>query len=720
MAPHQRASIRSLTVAAISLNVVSIAALPQHHHPCPSHNALVARDALANDVPVTLNSKSDPKNFVHDLVDFLGNYSPRDLLRMWFGELLGGDDDESSTTIVPSVTPVTVTGVDLTGESTTIGLQITGIFVVPTPVASIRVEASASASAQAGVSASVTIPVPSVSTIPISFSVPTVSVSTSSHSRPPIVSWIESLLFDFFGPDSSTAVPTLTSVTFPIPTASVETIFPTLTGLEPTLVSIPVVTAPTIPVSVVSEISGLPEANGTTSEIIFSILPWPPFETPKYPNVTISKPTIGTAGVGTILPIPTGFATSRRDTTHTVLWPPTGTGVRLPSGTGYGLPGVNTTIRIKSTKYLTVTATVLPVEPSLVTGLSGVSVGIPSTTGVVRWPNITFVAPTIPLSTGTVFLPSVPLASSPSINATLSILTPTPISSLPGLFTIPPNPLSTSLPFLIPLPTPYINTSDTAIYAGRLPLREVCSSTSAKTITLPLLDLFYGPYAYPSLHSFPGCTAPNPSQALRAPGLLNCTDLGQEVLACQRLGRQVLLSVKGSGAGAVGGNLEYGKPGVSDYPFGAYFPHNDNGTVNASASASVGATVTVERSPHPNLFDESHPPSALALTLFSLFGEGHTERADLRPLGDEDAYVADPDINWFAKPLGEEVVVDGFDVQVPSEWKGTYQGERFGEFTGRLRELVDEAWKETGGDGADGGPVDLGSDGEAVVLSGFV
>ena len=35
----------------------------------------------------------------------------------------------------------------------------------------------------------------------------------------------------------------------------------------------------------------------------------------------------------------------------------------------------------------------------------------------------------------------------------------------------------------------------------------------------------------------------------------------------------------------------------------------------------------------PNLFDSYHPPSAFALTLSSLFGETHTERADLRPLG---------------------------------------------------------------------------------------
>jgi hypothetical protein len=123
----------------------------------------------------------------------------------------------------------------------------------------------------------------------------------------------------------------------------------------------------------------------------------------------------------------------------------------------------------------------------------------------------------------------------------------------------------------------------------------------------------------------------------------------------------------------------------------------------------------------PNLFDERHPPSAFALTLFSLFGEGHTERAELRPLGpDADESAGEDGVKWavVSKPLGEEVMVDGFDVQIPAEWKGTYQVGRFEAFVQRLRELSEEAWKE-GGE-VKGGTADLGADGKGIVVQGYV
>ncbi|KAH9863630.1 hypothetical protein J1614_009562 [Plenodomus biglobosus] len=139
-----------------------------------------------------------------------------------------------------------------------------------------------------------------------------------------------------------------------------------------------------------------------------------------------------------------------------------------------------------------------------------------------------------------------------------------------------------------------------------------------------------------------------------------------------------------------------------------------------------------EPTPFPNLFSESHPATALALTLFSLFGEGHTERADLRPLGPDVGGPAAPSVfngtNWVTpstsivplleRPLGEEVVIDGFDVQVPVEWKGRYQDTKFRNFVARLRELNRDAWKQSGG--IEGGPGDLGADGKAVVYFGWV
>ncbi|KAH8728480.1 hypothetical protein GQ44DRAFT_48459, partial [Phaeosphaeriaceae sp. PMI808] len=90
----------------------------------------------------------------------------------------------------------------------------------------------------------------------------------------------------------------------------------------------------------------------------------------------------------------------------------------------------------------------------------------------------------------------------------------------------------------------------------------------------------------------------------------------------------------------------------------------------------------------PNLFDSAHPVSAFALPLFSLFGEGHTERADLRPLGPGTPSSAspaalngtdwvDPILTALQRPLGEEVIVDGFDAQIPAGWKGAYQEGQF-------------------------------------------
>lgn len=236
---------------------------------------------------------------------------------------------------------------------------------------------------------------------------------------------------------------------------------------------------------------------------------------------------------------------------------------------------------------------------------------------------------------------------------------------------------------------------------GLLALRSICRDPSVRQLTLPLLDRFYGPLAYPSLLRFPGCLASNPRQKIQAPGLLNCTTLGAEVQTCQAAGRRVLLSVKADGPDAVDGNAAFGDPNVAGAEWTGY---RDNG------SAAVGAAAGF-----PNLFDERHVPSGFALTLFSLFGEGRTERADLRPLGPETP--VGEGVAWVERPLGEEVVVDGFDVQVPVDWQGTYQEGRFDALVERLGELNDEAW--TAGGGVRGGKGDLGADGKGVVFQGW-
>ncbi|KAF3002664.1 hypothetical protein E8E13_009595 [Curvularia kusanoi] len=255
----------------------------------------------------------------------------------------------------------------------------------------------------------------------------------------------------------------------------------------------------------------------------------------------------------------------------------------------------------------------------------------------------------------------------------------------------------------------YISQTKQASIEERAPcllaLGSICRDPTVRQLTLPILDRFYGPSAYPSLFRFPGCLSPNGRQSLQAPGLLNCSALGTVVQTCQANGRRVLLSVKGDGPDAVDDELDFGDPNSDAAPWAGY---NNSTSTNARGR---------KRAPlFPNLFDERHVPSAFALTLASLFGESATERADLRPLG-PDTPAGDEGIKWVERPLGEEVVVDGFDVQVPREWQGTYQEGRFDALVQRLGELNDEAWTKSGG--VKGGKGDLGVDGKGVVYQGW-
>jgi hypothetical protein len=259
------------------------------------------------------------------------------------------------------------------------------------------------------------------------------------------------------------------------------------------------------------------------------------------------------------------------------------------------------------------------------------------------------------------------------------------------------------------------------------------------------------------------------------------------VQRCQASGRQVLLSVKADGLEAVGGNANFGNSDTPILPLGPVFgtqgvdAEGDGGMkkrqddtlpyppfpilnltlpvpISASAISATATPISASgaplstatsipiiepgpvfppstldpTTPFPNLFDERHPPSSLDLTLFSLFGEGHTERADLRPLDPDVPSPASPaafnGTNWITpsssmlsmmeRPLGEEIVVDGYDIQVPVQWKGTYQDARFKDQVVRLRELNRQAWIESGG--VEGRPGDLGADGGSVVYFGWV
>ncbi|KAF1924790.1 uncharacterized protein M421DRAFT_270884 [Didymella exigua CBS 183.55] len=332
------------------------------------------------------------------------------------------------------------------------------------------------------------------------------------------------------------------------------------------------------------------------------------------------------------------------------------------------------------------------------TGLPGTIVVVPGpgSTDDAYFPNITI---TINATADATLSVELPLATALPVETTLPLnITLAPIAPVETEFPASPIETMTAVGPVIDEPIP----SDAPVveFPGLLALRGICRDPSVRQITLPILNRFYGPSAYPSLLAFPGCHAPNSRQTIQAPGLLNCTALGAEVKACQASRRRVLLSVKGDGLGAVAGNQNFGDPSADAAPWGGYF---------ANGSAPAAGVF------FPNLFDTRHVPSAFALTLFSLFGEGRTERADLRPLGPDTP--SEDGITWVTKPLGEEVVVDGFDVQVPREWQGTYQEGQFNDLVTRLGELNDEAWVQSGA--KRGGPGDLGVAGKSVVFQGW-
>ncbi|KAJ4375504.1 hypothetical protein N0V86_007036 [Didymella sp. IMI 355093] len=309
------------------------------------------------------------------------------------------------------------------------------------------------------------------------------------------------------------------------------------------------------------------------------------------------------------------------------------------------------------------------------------------------------VIPVAPVETSSVATPATTVAVVPVVPAAPAAPTVRPAAPFIPTLPLPVIPAVPAVPAVVSAVASAVASAvQPAILPGRIP--SICRDPTVRQLTLPILNRFYGPFAYPSLFSFPGCLPSNSRQAIQAPGLLNCTALGAEVQTCQQSGRRVLLSVKADGPGAVGGNLDFGSP---------------SNTTVTNTSLPSGGDPTAQSVSFPNLFDSTHVPSAFALTLFSLFGEGRTERADLRPLGPDTP--AEDGITWVEKPLGEEVVVDGYDVQVPRDWQGTYQEGQFNALVSRLRELNDQAWTESGA--VNGGSGDLGADGKSVVFQGW-
>ncbi|PSN66597.1 hypothetical protein BS50DRAFT_676372 [Corynespora cassiicola Philippines] len=430
-------------------------------------------------------------------------------------------------------------------------------------------------------------------------------------------------------------------------------------------------------------------------------------ETPLYPNTTVFSS----------ITLVTGTAPSvSNDTLPVIIETPL-----YPNTTFSSAPLVTGSAPLVSNKTSLVGQTEWPLYPNSTEVSTPTSVVLITGTGIIATTVASDVV-SIPLPTETPLYPNstIPLGTGTEISSSsttiLDQVTSTPQSSststpTPNIETVTTT-LYTTVP-AIPLPTPTLPTSPSDL-PSLSRLRTLCTSPRIRTITLPLLPRFYGPNGYPSLHTLPGCIPPTGTQAAQAPGLLNCTALGAEVDACQRNGRRVLLSVKGASGGSVGGNLGYGDPGVGLEPFGAHFPSPSASSFSPPEGLEARRQQEDEDEEAkrdrmgypPNLFTPTRNPSALALTLHSLFGEG--PNAPSSGPGDDDG------VRWLSRPLGDEVVLDGFVVQVPTEWKGTYQGRQFDEFAKRLRALIGESWEESGG--VKGGPGDLGADGKGAVV----
>ncbi|CAA9966878.1 hypothetical protein PTMSG1_10237 [Pyrenophora teres f. maculata] len=222
-------------------------------------------------------------------------------------------------------------------------------------------------------------------------------------------------------------------------------------------------------------------------------------------------------------------------------------------------------------------------------------------------------------------------------------------------------------------------------YEDPSPLVRICANPHITTLTLPLLSLFYSPNnpSYPVLAPFPGCipsSTPNPNN------LPNCTLLGHALQTCksQSPNLRILLSIKAEPLATVAGNALFGDPDESREPFGPVF------SGGAGVEDGDGDAVSM---PFPNLFNALHTPSTLASTLVSLFG----------PIDDD----TDTASSSYLRPLGLDVVLDGFDVQVPVQWRGTYQDEQF-------HALVDELKRRV-----EGGSVFFGWVGEMVRRRGM-
>ena len=738
---YQSPTLRLLT-SIFFLFTVSVSALPRHIQRLQDlDTALAPRNpagaSLHADVPTIPVSKPDPSIFFDALRDFLDQYKGGDIVRAIFGGLLWKNENEGQSTstspgsdgsnklvktVYVTVVPVPATEASSAAAKTIsrnsdpeVVVTITAPLLAPSAVTSVPL------SAASGLPSFILLK-PTSSPVGNASVEDTITASSTTSARLSTQSEaIFSILpiFPIPSPDlrlnettlNSTA--TLTRVPSSAETEAIFSILPIFPIPKPQGYNKSATWTWASPT--VAPVSGIP-ISAPASNVVYPGTRVSAWITPSiglWPNTTRNWYTQETGTAPTLKP----FKPVLSGTVITG-WPAQPTGI-WPNSTKTGFPVLTSAIYPSNTTYG------VAEEQNTTTTIQQQSTATVFVTSPVLWPNATTKTDAGPTETGSAY--EYNSTTTFYVTHTVHPFPVYPSDTPPAPTTKPITPSNYSI--LIPI-LPSNLTSDPLASLQRL-----CQAPNPHDapLTLPLISTFFGPSAYPVLSPFPGCTTPNPSQQLRAPGLLNCTALGAQIQACQKLGRKILLSIKASKPEDVNGDLEYGTAAASraEDPLGASFGNDteveDQGDEQEEDPSLAFVPSRVPpvpmEEPLPNLFDELHPPSSFALSLSSLFGETRTERADLRPLGPDTPSSSTSSsslagIPWVTRPLGEEVVLDGFDVQIPREWAGTTQGALFEDFAESLRKLEDDAWREGGGEA--GGVGDLGGYGKGVVLVGWV
>ena len=133
--------------------------------------------------------------------------------------------------------------------------------------------------------------------------------------------------------------------------------------------------------------------------------------------------------------------------------------------------------------------------------------------------------------------------------------------------------------------------SNVAVYygqsgaTGEVTLAQMCQGSSVDIIVLAFLTTFFGPGGYPTVNFGAACGGLSSAMTAKgASGLMSCPNMAQDITACQKSGKKVLLSLGGALA--------------------------------------------------TTAFSSDSQADQFATTLWNLFGSGTGEDAGLRPFGD--------------------------------------------------------------------------------------